>query len=95
MAHRRLAYAATMELRAACRVSPVQEKIMHLVAHPDAQYARPRISGYPAPLCEVCNVSMKLNGEYGSGDDTGTLRREYQCGMCGCGTIVRRTRRRG
>ena len=66
---------------------------MHLVAQPDVQIVRPRIAAFPAPLCDVCNVPMKLNGEYRSDDEASTARREYQCGMCGMGTMVRRSKR--
>ena len=65
------------------------------VAQPEPQYFRPRIAAFPAPLCEMCNVAMKLNGEYRASDDSSVSRREYQCGMCGKGLMVRRTRHRG
>ena len=66
---------------------------MQLVARPDAPYPHARIAAYPAPLCEACNVAMKLNGEYRANDDSAASRREYQCGLCGAGRMVRRTRR--
>jgi hypothetical protein len=66
---------------------------MQLVARPDAPHAYTRIAAYPAPLCEACNVAMKLNGEYRASDDSAASRREYQCALCGAGRMVRRTRR--
>jgi hypothetical protein len=71
----------------------VQEQIMQLVARPDAPFPRARIVAYPAPLCEACNVAMKLNGEYRASDDSAASRREYQCALCGTGKMVHRTRR--
>lgn len=65
------------------------------VAQSEPQYFRPRIAAFPAPLCEMCNVPMKLNGEYRASDDSAALRREYQCAMCGKGLMVRRTHSRG
>ncbi len=65
---------------------------MHLVAQPDALYPRARIAAFPAPLCEACNVAMKLNGEYRASDDSVTARREYQCALCGSAKMIRRTR---
>ena len=66
---------------------------MQLVAQPDAPYhSRARIAGFPAPLCEACNVAMKLNGEYRASDDS-AARREYQCQMCGAPKMIRRSRR--
>ena len=54
---------------------------MHLVR--GLQQA-PRIGPFPAPLCEPCFEPMKLNGEYTpTGNGTMTIRREYQCRMCG------------
>ena len=47
------------------------------VAQPEPQYFRPRIAAFPAPLCEMCNVPMKLNGEYRASDDSSASRREY------------------
>ena len=64
---------------------------MQLVAQPEAPYPRPRIAAFPAPLCEACNVAMKLNGEYRPSDDS-AARREYQCTLCGAGKMIRRTR---
>ncbi len=51
---------------------------MQLVAQPDVLYPRARIAAFPAPLCEACNVAMKLNGEYRA-SDASAARREYQC----------------
>ena len=65
------------------------------VVQPEPQYYRPRITAYPAPLCEACNIAMKLNGEYRATDDASAARREYQCGLCGKGMMVRRTRGHG
>jgi len=65
---------------------------MQLVAQPDALYPRARIAGFPAPLCEACNVAMKLNGEYRASDNSAATRREYQCRLCGAAKLVRRTR---
>ena len=64
---------------------------MQLVAQPDALYLRPRIAAFPAPLCEACNVAMKLNGEYRASDDS-AARREYQCRLCGAAKMIRRSR---
>ena len=61
------------------------------LVQPEPQYLRPRITAFPAPLCEACNVAMKLNGEYRVSDDSTAARREYQCGLCGKGMMVRRT----
>jgi len=66
-----------------------------IVAQREPQYFRPRIAAFPAPLCEMCNVAMKLNGEYRASDDSAASRREYQCGLCGKGMMVRRTHCRG
>ena len=65
---------------------------MQLVAQADALYPRARIAAFPAPLCEACNVAMRLNGEYRASDDSAG-RREYQCGLCGSAKMVRRARR--
>lgn len=66
---------------------------MHLVAQPDATLRRSRTSAYPAPLCQACNIPMALNGEYGPAlDGSQSTRREYQCRLCGTGTMIRRTR---
>ena len=65
---------------------------MQLVAQPDTLFARPRIAAFPAPLCEACNVAMKLNGEYRASDDSAATRREYQCALCGVGKMIRRSR---
>ena len=65
---------------------------MQLVAQPDAPYFRARIAAFPAPLCEACNVAMKLNGEYRASDDSTAARREYQCPQCGAAKMIRRTR---
>ncbi len=65
---------------------------MYPVVRPDAPYIRARLAAFPAPLCEVCNVPMKLNGEYRASDNSTAARREYQCGLCGKGMMVRRTR---
>jgi hypothetical protein len=73
----------------------MQENVMSTVAQPNAQYFRARIAAFPAPLCEACNVPMKLNGEYRASDDSAAARREYQCGLCGKGLMVRRTRSHG
>jgi len=64
---------------------------MQLVVQPDAFCPRARIAAFPAPLCEACNVAMKLNGEYRASDDS-TARREYQCALCGSAKMIRRTR---
>jgi len=64
---------------------------MQLVAQPDVLYPRARIAAFPAPLCEACNVAMKLNGEYRA-SDASAARREYQCPLCGFGKMVRRSR---
>ena len=66
---------------------------MQLVAQPDALYPRARIAAFPAPLCEACNVAMKLNGEYRASDDSAAARREYQCALCGAAKMIRRARR--
>ena len=65
---------------------------MQLVARPDAPYPYTRIAAYPAPLCEACNVAMKLNGEYRASDESAAARREYQCALCGAAKMIRRTR---
>jgi hypothetical protein len=65
---------------------------MQLVAQPNAPFPHPRIVGYPAPLCEACNVAMTLNGEYRARDDSAATRREFQCALCGTGKMIRRTR---
>ena len=51
-----------------------------------------RIAAFPAPLCEACNLAMKLNGEYRASDDSTAARREYQCLQCGAAKMIRRTR---
>jgi hypothetical protein len=66
---------------------------MQLFAQPDAFYPRARVAAFPAPLCEACNVAMKLNGEYRASDDSAAARREYQCALCGSAKMIRRTRR--
>jgi hypothetical protein len=66
-----------------------------LVLQPEPQYFRARIAAFPAPLCDACNVPMKLNGEYRASDDSSASRREYQCGLCGHVMMVRRTRHQG
>jgi hypothetical protein len=66
---------------------------MQLFAQPDAFYPRARVAAFPAPLCEACNVAMKLNGEYRASDDSTAARREYQCALCGSAKMIRRTRR--
>ena len=49
-----------------------------------------RVVPFPAPLCDLCNEPMGLNGEY-----TPTVNgrmsalREYQCKSCGAGKMVR------
>ena len=68
---------------------------MQLFAQPEAPFPRPRIAAFPAPLCDACNVAMKLNGEYRASDDSSASRREYQCAMCGKGMMVRRSRHHG
>jgi hypothetical protein len=65
---------------------------MQLIAQPGALYPRARIAAFPAPLCEACNIAMKLNGEYRASDDSAAARREYQCGQCGAAKMIRRTR---
>ncbi|MEJ0075037.1 MAG: hypothetical protein WDO17_06270 [Alphaproteobacteria bacterium] len=65
---------------------------MQLVAQPATLFPRARIAPFPAPLCEACNVAMKLNGEYRASDDSAAARREYQCAQCGAGKMIRRTR---
>ncbi|HWP14056.1 MAG TPA: hypothetical protein VNM46_00365 [Xanthobacteraceae bacterium] len=65
---------------------------MQLVAHPGELYPRSRIAAFPAPLCEACNIAMKLNGEYRASDDSTAARREYQCLQCGAAKLIRRTR---
>jgi len=65
---------------------------MQLFAQPDAAFPRPRIAAFPAPLCEACNVAMKLNGEYRATDDSAAARREYQCALCGTAKMIRRSR---
>jgi hypothetical protein len=65
---------------------------MQLIAQPEAPYPRARLAAYPAPLCEACNVPMKLNGEYRASDDSASARREYQCAQCGSAKMIRRTR---
>jgi hypothetical protein len=65
---------------------------MQLFAHPEAPYPRARIAAFPAPLCEACNVAMKLNGEYRASDESAAARREYQCALCGAAKMIRRTR---
>jgi hypothetical protein len=65
---------------------------MQLVAQPQVSFPRARISAFPAPLCEACNVAMKLNGEYRGSDDSATARREYQCALCGAAKMIRRSR---
>ena len=65
---------------------------MQLVAQPDAAFLRPRIAAFPAPLCEACNVAMKLNGEYRATDDSAASRREYRCALCGAAKMIRRSR---
>lgn len=47
-----------------------------------------RTRGYPAPLCEGCNVAMALNAEHRRGGQS--IRREYQCLLCSAGTMIRR-----
>ena len=64
---------------------------MQLVAQPDVLYPRARIAAFPAPLCEACNVAMKLNGEYRA-SDASAARREYQCPLCGSAKMIRRAR---
>ena len=65
---------------------------MQLVVQPHELFPRARIAAFPAPLCEACNVAMKLNGEYRASDDS-AARREYQCAMCGAAKLIRRARR--
>ena len=65
---------------------------MQLFAQPEAPFPRPRIAAFPAPLCEACNVAMKLNGEYRASDDSAAARREYQCALCGSAKLIRRSR---
>jgi hypothetical protein len=65
---------------------------MQLFAQPDAAFPRARIAAFPAPLCEACNVAMKLNGEYRATDDSAAARREYQCALCGTAKMIRRSR---
>ena len=47
---------------------------MQLVAQPEALYPRARTAAFPAPLCEACNVAMKLNGEYRASDASAARR---------------------
>ncbi len=66
---------------------------MHLVQ--DLQEA-PRISPFPAPVCEPCFEPMKLNGEYTpTVNGKMSIRREYQCRMCGTVRRVVRTSEAG
>ena len=65
---------------------------MQLFAQPEAPFPRPRIAAFPAPLCDACNVAMKLNGEYRASDDSAAARREYQCALCGTAKMIRRSR---
>jgi hypothetical protein len=67
---------------------------MQPAAQPLADAPPARTAAYPAPLCEACNVAMKLNGEYRASDTSSASRREYQCGMCGAPKMVRRIHRR-
>jgi hypothetical protein len=69
---------------------------MHPVIRSEAAHPVIRtVAAFPAPLCEACNVAMKLNGEYRASDESSASRREYQCGLCGIGRMVRRMQRRG
>jgi hypothetical protein len=68
---------------------------MHPVVRSEAPQPVVRIVAYPAPLCDACNIAMKLNGEYRASGDSVASRREYQCGMCGSAKMVRRMRRHG
>ena len=46
--------------------------------------AEPRVSPFPAPLCEPCIEPMKLNGECTpTVNGKMAVRREYRCRMCG------------
>ena len=65
---------------------------MQLFAQPETPFPRPRIAAFPAPLCDACNVAMKLNGEYRASDDSAAARREYQCALCGTAKMIRRSR---
>ena len=68
---------------------------MQPATQPQADAMPARIASFPAPLCDACNVPMKLNGEYRASDTSAVSRREYQCGMCGAPKMVRRLRRQG
>jgi hypothetical protein len=60
---------------------------MHLVR---GLQEAPRISSFPAPLCEPCFEPMKLNGEYTpTVNGKMTICREYQCRLCGAVMRVR------
>jgi hypothetical protein len=49
--------------------------------------------GFPAPLCEPCNQPMGLKGEYTpTVHGKMTLRREYQCRLCGAALTVQRSK---
>lgn len=63
---------------------------MHLVRS-DFEF-RSRVMPFPAPLCELCNEPMGLNGEYSpTVHGKMSLLREYQCKMCGAAMMVRRS----
>ena len=62
---------------------------MHLV---QGLQEAPRISPFPAPICEPCFEPMKLNGEYTpTVNGKMSIRREYQCRLCGKVRLVVRT----
>jgi hypothetical protein len=61
---------------------------MHIVSSDAPRYA---IRPFPAPMCERCNEPMALNGEYTPTVHCKmTIKREYQCRMCGSARMVRR-----
>lgn len=68
---------------------------MQPAAQPQADVAPARTAAFPAPLCEACNVPMKLNGEYRASDTSAASRREYQCGLCGAPKMICRLLRHG
>ena len=66
---------------------------MHIVVRTDQLFAR--VAPFPAPRCEACNEPMKLNGEYApTVNGKMSIRREYQCRLCGSGMLVARKLRR-
>jgi hypothetical protein len=68
---------------------------MQPAPRPEADCPPARTTAFPAPLCDACNVAMKLNGEYRASDASSASRREYQCALCGAPKLVRRIRRHG